>query len=67
MEQVSKPWSELLSSKKPHSCKLCVHYVAADDEQGACRRYPPVMTERDGMLRTAFPIVAETFWCGEFK
>lgn len=57
------------------ACRACRHCfslqhpqkVEKADVQGACRRYPPVMTAVAGGFSTSFPVVRLDMNCGEFK
>lgn len=49
--------------KVVEACKRCKHYHVADDTQGFCRRYPPVVP---AMNYSQFPSVKAEWNCGEF-
>ena len=47
------------------NCKYCLRY---EDEQGECRRNPPIPAVLpDGGEATMFPVVPLEWWCGAFS
>ena len=52
------------------TCKDCRFHqpdTKTPVDLGECHRHAPVLTGTSEHARTAWPIVAETDWCGEFE
>lgn len=51
-------------------CAACMYFepIDTDDEKdvGECRRYPRQFVKEDRAIRTFFPLVSYSDWCGEF-
>ena len=48
------------------ACKDCKFFLACEDAQGLCRRFPPqVAINQDGSF-AVFPPMTNQGWCGEF-
>lgn len=52
-------------------CNTCMYYMRGEydpaKDEGGCRRFPPYVFLHGEGVRTVFPIVLGTFWCGEWK
>lgn len=52
------------------TCKTCKHFTPQGEgyTNGACRRMPPTLVffAEEERTMTAFPLVSEETWCGEF-
>ena len=53
---------------EPPKCKNCIFWVGHPDPgkpMGQCRRWPPSPTLSVSGLRSYWPLVRPTDWCGE--
>ena len=60
------------ASETCRTCKFCAAMqpaepVKKDDEQGACRRNPPILLALPGTVQSNFPLVRLDWFCGEWK
>lgn len=55
----------------PDRCDQCRYFRRREDapanDNGSCRRYPPVLIHIDGDVAAAFPSVSPAISCGEFS
>ena len=52
-----------------HHCAHCRYFLAADQINGTCHRYPPIFAGESSPRAThhwRFPAVNIHAWCGEF-
>ena len=59
-----------MSKKLDHEsgCGGCEYFTGEPRNQdGVCRRYPPVAINEDGTCYFTFPSVDVVDWCGEFR
>lgn len=63
--------------EQEQECWSCIFYLREDDENGWCRRHPPVIVEsminkgisaENALIyATRFPSLSAFDWCGEYK
>ncbi len=50
------------------TCQTCNHFFQTSDEQGLCRRFPPVpLITKSGETHSVFPPMLNEGLCGEHK
>lgn len=47
------------------NCQSCKFFLASDENQGLCRRFPPVAVATPEGTFAIFPPMLNEGWCGE--
>jgi hypothetical protein len=58
--------SDRVELPRAERCETCRFWQGHGDGTGNCRRYPPVVYEKDFEVQF-FPNTKESWWCGEYQ